>query len=191
MRKRIVVSAILLALVPLLGCGGSHPTYYISETVDFSYIERVAVLPFDNLTLDKSADGVVRHFVINELLVSGIVDVLPPGDVISAMNKLGVGSVSSLSSEQIKALGKALKVQGLIFGAVEQYGMVREGGVSAPQVTITMMMAEATEGSIIWSVTKTAGGAGFLTRHFGAKTDTLSQLTLEVVRDAVRTLAEY
>lgn len=174
-----------------LGCRSSTPAYYINPNVDFSYIKRVAVLPFDNLVGEKFAEEVVRHMVIHELLVSGLVEVVVPGEAIAAMNSQGIKSVSSLTENQIKAIGKALNVQGIVIGAIEKYGFVREGSVAAPEVTITMMMAETTSGSIVWSVTKTGGGASFMARHFGARTATLSEVTLEVVKEAIQTLFSY
>ena len=50
------------------------------------------------------------------------------------------------------------------------------------------MMADTSSGSIIWSVTKTRGGAGFMARHFGARADTMSEAVLKVVREAIQTL---
>lgn len=190
MRKLAAIGALCLMLLAL-GCRGSMDVYYINPNVDFSYIERVAVLPFDNLTQEKNADGIVRHLVINELLASGLVEVVVPGEAIAAMNAQGIKSVSALNENQIKTLGKNLNVQGVIYGAVEKYGIVRDRNVAVPEVTITMIMAETSTGGIVWSVTKTGGGAGFMARHFGARTDTLSEAVLKVVKEAIQTLFEY
>jgi hypothetical protein len=148
-------------------------------------------MPMDNLTDEKFAGEIVRHVVISELLASGLVDVVVPGEVMAAINKLGIKSISSLSTEQIKAIGRALKVEAVIMGSVEEYGERRIGNISAPVVTITLMMADTGTGTIIWSVTKTGGGANFLARHFGAKSKTMSETVLAVVRDAIQTLYEY
>jgi hypothetical protein len=71
---------------------------------------------------------------------------------------------------------------------VEKFGEVRTGNISAPEVTITLMMADASSGSVIWSVTKTGGGASFMARHFGARSDTMSEAVIRVVREAIETL---
>ncbi|MCG2720759.1 MAG: hypothetical protein L6290_01930, partial [Thermodesulfovibrionales bacterium] len=94
----------------------------------------------------------------------------------------------SPNSEQLQSIGKSLKVQGLILGAVNKYGEIREGNVSAPEVAITLMMADSSSGSIIWSVTKTRGGASFMAKHFGARADTMSETVLQVVRESIQTL---
>jgi len=188
-RQLFILSAIFLLIY---GCGGrGNPDFYINQDIDFSYIKRVAVLPLDNLTNDRFAADAVRHVVISELLATGLVEVSCPGDAVAALDSMKIKNVQSLNAEQIKAIGKTLNVQAVILGAVNKYGEVREGNVSAPEVTITLMMADTGSGSIIWSVTRTRGGAGFMVKHFGAKAETLSETVLHVVRDAVHTLYKY
>ncbi|MBI4849739.1 MAG: hypothetical protein HY808_14410 [Nitrospirae bacterium] len=187
--KIVPVSALLIFLFTS-GCGGKAPVYHIREDIDFSYFKKVAVMPLDNLSNDRTAGEVVRQVVISELLSSGLVDVVVPGEVMAAVSELDIKNISSLSEKQIKALGKALKVEALIMGSVEQYGESRSGNISAPEVTITLMMADAGTGNIIWSITTTRGGAGFMARHFGARSETMSETVLTAVREAIRTLAK-
>ncbi len=172
------------------GCRGTVPTYHVSEDIDFSFYKKVAVLPFDNLTNDKYAGEIVRQVVISELLASGFVDVAFPGEVKNAINDMGIKSVSSLTAEQMESLGRFLKVEALVIGSVEEYGQVRIGSTPAPQVTATLMMADAGTGSIVWSITKTRGGASFWARHFGASTETISETVLLLVREMIQTLAQ-
>ncbi|MBI5055087.1 MAG: hypothetical protein HZB61_00525 [Nitrospirae bacterium] len=186
--KIVPVSALLIFLF-ISGCGGKAPIYHIREDIDFSYFKKVAVMPLDNLSNDRTAGEVVRQVVISELLSSGLVDVVVPGEVMAAVSELDIKNISSLSEKQIMALGKALKVEALMMGAVEQYGESRSGNISAPEVTITLMMADAGTGNIIWSITTTRGGAGFMARHFGARSETMSETVLAAVREAIRTLA--
>jgi len=186
------ITTFLCILFLISGCGGrGTPGFYINQDIDFSYIKRVAVLPLDNLTGDKFAGDAVRHVVISELLATRLVDVACPGDAIAAIESMKIKPGTALSAEQIKAVGKSLNVQAVILGAVNKYGEVREGNISSPEVTVTLMMADTGSGSIIWSVTKTQGGADFLARHFGARSDTMSETVLAVVRGALQTLYKY
>lgn len=186
----------LIAIYSLLfcfACGGrgTTPSFYIRPDYDFSFIKKVAVLPLDNLTNEKFAGDVVRQVVICELLSSGLVDVTVPGDVDTAIEKLGLRTFKSLNAEQIKSISNSLKVQAVILGSVDKFGEMRIGNLSAPEVTITLMMADATSGSIIWSITKTGGGASFMARHFGARSESMSEAVLRVVREAIQTLYKY
>lgn len=182
----------ILAILFFNCCGvKANPQFYINREVDFSFFKRVAVLPFENLTSERFAGAMVRQVVISELLATGLVEVNVPGDPIDAIENMRLKPDEPLSTEQIKDLGKKLKVQAVILGAVEEFGEVRYGNASAPEVSITLMMADVTSGSIIWSVTKTKGGASFWSRHFGARSNTMSETVLEVVREALQTLFEY
>jgi hypothetical protein len=189
LKRYILVSAVITAVIVSFSCAGrGTPSFYIRQDYDFSYIKKVAVLPLDNLTNEKFAADAVRQVVICELLSTGLVDVAVPGEAEGAVDKLGVKSIRSLNAEQIKTIGNVLKVQAVVFGAVDKFGEVRIGNISAPEVTITLMMADAGSGSIVWSVTKTGGGASFLARHFGARSETMSETVLRVVREAIQTL---
>jgi hypothetical protein len=190
--KKYTIVLILVTMFNCSGCGGKGvPSFYINPDVDFSFIKKVAVLPLDNLTNDRFASEAVRHVVISELLASGLVDVVVPGDAISAFENLRLKPGQSLNADQIKALGKALKIQAVILGAVEKYGEAKMGNISAPEVAITLIMADAGSGSIIWSASRTRGGADFWARHFGARAETMSETTLNVVREALHTLYKY
>ncbi len=190
--KKSVPSIILLCLLVLIaGCRSSMPSYHIREDMDMSFIKKVAVLPLANLTGDRFADESVRHIIITELLASGMLDVVVPGESSKAIAQLRTNSISSPDIEQIKELGRALKVEAVITGAVEKYGLSRDGNISVPEVTITLMMVDTASGSIIWSVTRTLGKASFAVRHFGARSKTMSETVLEVVRDALHTLTNH
>lgn len=192
--KRTTTMLLIAAVAAILtgGCRSAPATpYHIAENFDFSSIKKVAVLPFDNLTNDKTAGDAVRQVVINELLITGLMDVSVPGDAVAAVEKAGVRNIAALDSDKMKTIGNNLKVQGLILGSVERYGEIRSGTFTAPEVTVTLMMADVTSGSIVWSVTKTHVGDSFVARHFGSRSDSMSEAMIRVVRDAVRTLTRY
>jgi TolB-like protein len=187
--KKYIITGIFCILITVTGCRSIGPSwFYVRQDTDFSFIKRVAVLPMENLSNDKFAADIVSDLVVSELLASGLVDVVIPGDVTAALNKLDIKSISSPSAEQIKALGKALRVEAVITGTIEQYGETTFGNVSSPEVTISFMMTDVGSGSIIWSVTKTRGGLSFMAKHFGARSETLSETVLAVVREAILTL---
>jgi len=179
--------ACIIILLICLGCA-PKASFYISPDYDFSFIKKVAVLPLENFTNERTAGSIVTHVVISELLASGLVDVAPPGDVVAALQNLRINPGSSLTTEQIKAISKTLNVQAVIFGSVNKYAQVTEGNISYPEISITLMMADATSGTIIWSVTKTTEKPNFWVKHFGAKADTISEALEKVVRNAIQTL---
>ncbi len=191
LRRRFLV-CITISLFVLIGCRGNMQTpYHVSNDVDFSFIKNVAVMQLENLSNEKAAGEIMRRIVISELLASGLVNVVVPGEVNLAVKDLSIKNTSSLSIDQIKDLGRALRVEGIVMGSIEQYGHSKSGSNPAPEVTISLMMADTGTGDIIWSVTQRKGGGGFLGRHFGATSQTLSETSLIVVREAIRTLTDY
>lgn len=189
---RAMICTLLAAMVSVAsGCATGTPTYHINPEVDLSYVKKVVVLPFENLTEDKFAGDIVRQIVMTEFLASGLVDVVVPGEAHEIMSSLGVKDISSLKTEEVREVGKKLNVQGVVFGSVEKFGDAKLGNITAPEVSVTIMMAETSSGAIAWSVTKTRLGASFFARHFGARAETLSETALEVVRDAIGTLYSY
>jgi hypothetical protein len=180
----------MCAVFSISGCRSGITDFHLREDTDFSFIKKVAVVPFENYTAEKTAGEVARQAVINELLVSGAVDVAFPGDTLTAYEKTRVTGPLSLTSDQIKTLGNTLKVQAIIFGAVNRFGEIKSGSFNAPEISITLMMAEAGSGTIIWSITDSKVGDSFLSRHFGARSDTLSETLMKTVRESVRTLTK-
>ncbi len=190
LRKSCLVMIVLSSFI-ISGCRSSmHSSYHVSQDVDFSFIKNVAVLPLENLSNEKESGEIIRRLVMSELLASGLVNVVIPGEVNAAVKDLSIKNNTSLDKQQITELGRALKIEGIVMGSIEQYGYSKAGNNSAPEVTITLMMAETGTGDIIWSVTKRRGGGGFFSRHFGASSQTLSETSLGAVRDAISTLTE-
>lgn len=190
MKKWILclISGLLLACV-CLGCARHRPSNsFVRQNFDFSFVKKIAVVPFDNLTNDKFAAEHIRRLTINELLVAGMPDVLISGEVSALIKPARGEQTAALSSEDIKKIGKALNAEAVLTGAVERYEEPKGGATSAPEITISLIMYETDSAAIIWSVTASSGGAGFATRHFGARTDTISEAAAKVVKAAIRTL---
>jgi hypothetical protein len=121
-------------------------------------------------------------------LLTGVLDVVEPGEVNQVLAKASIESVSSLTTEQIKNIGTALGAQAIILGTVEEFGEVRSGSLSAPLVTIGLRMVDVESGTIIWSVNHSRGGVGTKMRLFGIGEGTISEITTRVVREAIDTL---
>jgi len=169
----------------MYGCGG--PKYHIRPKADISDIKRVAVLPLENFTSDTYAGEKIRRIVISELLSRGI-DVIEPGEVTSILKKSEVRSLGSIKGSDIQNIGKTLGVEAVMLGSVEAFGMGRGISVTYPEVSIHLILLEASSGNIVWSALHTTGGASFWTRHFGAEGNSLSEAARKAVKEAVGTL---
>jgi TolB-like protein len=177
--------ALCSMLIFIYGCGG--PKYHIQPKADISDIKRVAVLPLENFTADTYAGEKIRRIVISELLSRGI-DVIEPGEVTRILKESEVRSLGSIKVSDIQNIGKTLGVEAVMLGSVEAFGMGRGISVTYPEVSIHLILLEASSGNIVWSVLHTTGGASFWTRHFGAEGISLSEAARKAVKEAVNTL---
>jgi hypothetical protein len=125
-----VSSGLLLLLAPLLlSCASAlPPVEFTNPRFDFAFVQRVAVLPFENLTGDRQAGFRVARLMVSELLATGAVDLVEPGEVISALERGNVKRFTTPSEEEVIALGEALEVEGVIIGSVAQSEVLRLGG---------------------------------------------------------------
>ncbi len=179
---------LLLALPFWLACAGKlPPTRFTNPRFDFGFVEKVAVLPFENLSSDSQAGVRATRLLITELLSSGAVDVVEPGEVRAALARVG-WSGGSPSSEQIQTLGKNLGVQAVIVGSVSQSETIRSGTVSVPTVTLDVHMVETETGAAVWAATHTERGSGVGARLLGTGAEPIAQTTRRCVRRIVRTL---
>lgn len=170
------------------GCGHSmRPTRFTNPRIDFSFVERVAVLPFENVSNDSSAGVRATRLLITELLASGAVDVVEPGEVSAALARFP-GRVTRPSKEQTVELGKTLGVQAVILGTVTQSEVLRSGAAGIPTVTLDAQMVEAESGGIIWAATHTEKGSAASARLLGTQGEPLSVTTRRCVRELVSTL---
>jgi len=197
MRQRLPVATLpTLALLTLTmaGCGGGmKPTRFSNPNFDFSFVERVAVIPFDNQTNDRQAGLRATRLTITELLASGAVDVVEPGEVQAALIKITGAQINrgvSPSTEQVVTLGKTLDVQALIMGTVTQSENLRSGSVPIPVVTLDLRMVEAETGATVWAATNSEKGGSLSAKVLGTGGEPLAETTRKCVQDALATLLE-
>jgi len=191
-----VLAALVAASVAtgLAGCAsGMQATRFANPNFDFNFVQRVAVLPFDNLTSDRPAGLRATRLVITELLASGALDVVEPGEVQAALTRIASvqpGRPVSPSTEEIVSLGQALNVQAIVMGAVTQSENLRSGSVPIPVVTLDIRMVETETGATVWAATHSEKGSTVSARVLGTGGEPLSETTRECVRKALATLIE-
>jgi TolB-like protein len=195
MRQPLSLALLLpLALLPVAGCGGGMKvTRFSNPNFDFSFVERVAVIPFDNQTNDRQSGLRATRLTITELLASGAIDVVEPGEVAAALTRitgLQAGRAVSPSTEQIVSLGQALGVQALIMGTVTQSENLRSGSVPIPVVTLDLRMVETETGATVWAATHSEKGGSFSAKVLGTGGEPLAETTRKCVQEALATLVE-
>jgi len=177
---------ILLIIFIVYGCSNSV-MYFVRPNTDLTTIKKVAVLPFENLTQDRFANEKIRELVMMRLLKRGV-DVIEPGEVNDLLRSMRIRSLKRLTRNEIVEIGKRLDIDAVITGSVSTYEIKRALSVTYPEVSIYLNLIDARSGSILWATWHSSGGADFWTRHFGIETETLDEVSQEVVKEALDTV---
>ncbi|VAW35673.1 hypothetical protein MNBD_DELTA02-1157 [hydrothermal vent metagenome] len=189
LRRDCVKLILILLLLTMAGCGGKV-VRYINPEANFSYIRKVAVLPFNNLSNDRYAGEKVRAALTVDLLSRMTFDVMEQGEVSKVltlvMRATGAeeGMVLELDKETLKLLGERLGVQAVILGSVDEYESRREGGL----VSVSVRMLDTSSGLILWQAKASATGSSLARKMLGLDSKNTSDLTRKAVRRALNTL---
>lgn len=189
----VVMKALTLILVgmatfALSGCGGTAPTTFVYPDYNFGYIERVAVVPMENLTNEQGAGARVTRFLVTELLATEAFDVVEPGEVTVGLQSQSLFRTAELTRAQAMQLGQMLEVQGLFLGSITESAIVRSGGSTVNFVTITARLVETDTGQTIWSATHTVNNKSFWSTMFGTANRSMAEVTRECVHECLGTL---
>jgi hypothetical protein len=177
-----VLSAVLIAAA---GCGSQSHEVYRDQNMDIGSVYTVAVMPFVNLSREQMASERVRDVFMTMLLADGRVYVVPTGEVARQVSMAGIGNPASPTNAEVIQLGKLLKAQGIITGAIKEYGEVRSGSASANVIALSIQLTEIDTGKVVGSVSSTKGGIGFFERLFGGGGKPMNVVTEKAIKDVI------
>jgi len=186
MKLPAVLGFAALSVITLTaGCAGARPAEvtYHDANMDFSLIQKVAVLPFENLTTTNTAADRVRDVFTTMMQATGSSYVMPPGEVARGIDRAALAHPTTPTAEEVVNLGKIVGVDAVITGVIREYGEVRSGSTSAGVVSISLQMMETQTGKVVWSAASTRGGVDAADRLFGGGGQPMDQVTADAVRD--------
>jgi TolB-like protein len=161
-----------LALLGLSACAAKRLSQMSMDPVQIQTerIQRIAVFPFESPPDDPPAGMHISKLFEMYLLQSGLYRIAERGDLDRQMKEKGLSAKGALDLRTAQEWGKALQVDGMVFGMVSQYNRFNLG--------FTARLVSAKSGLILWSVSQTGGN---ILRP-------LSQVADETVRAAVEEL---
>jgi hypothetical protein len=186
---RATIGVLLLALTAS-ACGDRPTTTFIHPQADFGLINRVAVLPMENLTGEPTAGEKVRQLLIIELLSSGAVEVVDVGEVARGIRAAKIGDPTSPGTEEVRNLAAELDVQGLVAGSVQEFAEIRGSGARSTSVSMVFRLIETDAGQVIWSSSVSQSGAGAMVRLFGVGGDSPTERARRLIRKSLKTLID-
>jgi len=179
---------VLIFFLFIGGCGST--VRYVNPAANFSYIKKIAVLPFNNFSDDRYAGEKVRNTLIVDLMSRGVFEVVEQGEVTKVLSVIfreaGVeeGKAVPIDIETLKLIGEKLGVQAVILGSVDEYSGTGGGNI----VSIGARMLDTGSGIILWQAKNTETGKSVLRKLFGIEEIDRSELTKKVVKGTLDTL---
>lgn len=179
-----------LVMLCLTGCMSGPTTSYVNENVSFGYIQKIAVLPFENHTQAKYVEERIRDIVTTDVLSRGLFDVVEKGDLERFLREeMVVREHYSLDQATAKRLLPRLQAQAYLAGSVDDFSEMRNGPYSYPVVALTLRLVDSESGKIIWQASGHQSGYSTMDRLFGLASDDANQVTFKLVETLLDTLA--
>ena len=190
LRKKLRACILLLILVSLVACTsrrGVSESFHDPD-LDFALLRTVAVMPFANLTTDKLAAARVRDTFMTSLFATGVVYVIPSGEVIRGIQRAGLENPVDPSPEDIAKFAAIIKADAVITGAVREYGQVRSGTTTANVISMSLQMFERESRKVVWTASTTQGGISIWDRLFGGGGRPIQDVTQAAINDVINKL---
>lgn len=170
MRNAITLIWLILVILWVGGCASKKDStldYFLREDVDIGFVQRIAILPFENNSDDVFAAKRSREIAITEVLSGGLFDTVDKGIVDSVFLEEAIVPGSPIDTISLKQLGQRMNVQALMLGSVDSAGRGGRGAVSFDEITMTLRLVESRSGIILWQASGHETGDSLLLRLFG------------------------
>jgi len=189
MRKCFLVAFILVIVDILSGCGVKTSSQsFLREDTELGFVQRVAVLPFENHSKDEFAAARARDFTITQGLAMGLFDIVDKGLVDSVLQEEVIEPGAPLDESMTKRLGQRLKVQAILLGAVDYAGEGEKGNFAFPELSLTMRLVDADTAVVLWQASGHGSGYCLWKRLFGLAPRDIFQVGLGTIKDMLETL---
>ena len=142
-------AGVLFAAACLSACAATGEVAYRSPDLLEALPQRVAVLPFDNESLSFDAPDVLRRMVSERLGGAGP-GVLSISEVDERLHEMGVTDGGQLGAFSPSEIGKALGVDGLLYGSVEEFVYQNVGFFRKREVRLRLRLVAAADGVRLW-----------------------------------------
>ena len=111
----------------------------------------VAVMPFEDLSGRVDVGEAFTRVFLAELVRSSTVDVVDPGALSEAVERLKIRTTVAMTRAEMKSLADSIPCTHLLFGTVLDAGTVHTTDGDLPSVAATLRLVEASTGRIIWA----------------------------------------
>lgn len=193
---RLAACGGLIALwLGLLGCVPQPRTYLSPAERPFVAADstnrpfRVALMPLANYTPDRDAPQRISLALANEFTRIPGLEVVDPGAVEDALAKEPWLLLDRLPPDLADRIGAAVHADGLLQGALLEYGG-RDGNEGrTPQISLALRLVRTPGSRVVWSTVHGRDGADGEWLFGLGRVNAMEQLSAAVVHEAVRPFA--
>lgn len=180
---------VVLAALASAGCA-APVRLYVNPEADLTHYERVAVIPFTNLTQQSFAGERVTRSFITEIIMAGRYKIVEPVELAVMVTRMGIEADENgnLDPRRLGQAADSLHATGIIRGAVTEYGMQRIGQDDVAVLAFDAEMVDAATGDVVWRVSISRRGKSRIPIIGSGGTRTLGSLTQEACASAVAQL---
>lgn len=173
--KRYLIIFITLLFFPL----------QTSWSEDIRSIKTIAIIPFDNLSGENYSTDFNFNDFLYDYFKSKNPDVVNKNELEQFFIKRRIRNISSISRSTVRSLGKALSVDAIIIGSINELS-----GDENPNVDLDVQMIDTLDSSIIWMNTVSISGDDFATFLGIGKISSIEKLVEIAVKDLFKGLPE-
>ncbi len=182
MGTRHLQLTIFCALFLLCGCASKNAAHsFLREEVDLGYVQRIAVLPFENNTKEEYAAERTRDLTITQVLSQKIFDVVDKGQTDSVLHEEAIDPGKPIDNLTLKRLGQRLNVQAFLMGSIDHIDASRVGGASFPEISLTFRLIDSKNALLLWQASGHGSGYSTLDRLFGLNPKDTFQVTMDLI----------
>lgn len=188
--RSIILGVAAASILTLAGCGGMGTTKFVHPEFNFGFMEKVAVVPFENISSEQGAGARATRYFTASLLSAEAFEIVEPGEVANALSSFAINATAQLTEAQSVKLGQDLGAQGLFLGSLSELSQVRSGSNSVTVVTVVVRLVETETGATVWSATHTEDSSTFWSSLFGARQRPSSEVLRRCVNKCLDTLLD-
>ncbi len=183
----------LLAALTLLTFAGScaaGPRLFVNRKADLGYYQRIAIVPFANLTNEINAGERTTRAFLTELVIAERFQIVEPGEFHGMLERIGglPDGQGHADPRKLAEAATAAQATGLIRGAVTEFGVQRNGSSDSPVITFDAELVDVATLETVWRITVSERGRGRVPVFGGDSHRSSGMVMQDACRKAVRLL---
>lgn len=168
----------------LLAACAARPAYFIAPGFAPTG-EAVALLPFENETLDLAAEDYLYKLVAERMAARGY-SLIQGEPVLEGLKRIGITDAGQMASATPEIIGRAVGAGLLCYGVIEDFTFQNLGFVVRKSVKLRLKLVSAATGEVLYE----GGGTGrdlkvYLDRE-EAKKAFVEQMALKLVQNMLK-----